>query len=396
MNIVHFSAGRVNPLFAKVGSVNVIYWLALEQERLGHSVTVVVIPDRAKYPNAVAPGFEIMEFPRAMALRLRLSGQLERRILEGHLRIDIAHLHGVYVPEMVAVARLLRRLGIPYVVSAHGSLSPLILARGDRLRKFVFRLLFTKRYLKGAAFLHIHAQGEVNDARAFGVWSPLVLAEHGFDWASIPFGQINANWLSERFPEHARSFKLVFLGRLDPWTKGIDVLLEGLRRVAGTSLGDLALFLIGPPKRRYRRVLPALVKKLRLSDRVVFVGPLYDPVEKFSALASADLFALTSRFEGFPLVLLEAMASGKPLLVTPGTNATAMVAAHRIGWVCDLDPADIARGLLDAFRRRDELPSMGEAAKEAVRQMTWRHAAERLVAAYTSAVSGGTIEPAAI
>jgi len=56
----------------------------------------------------------------------------------------------------------------------------------------------------------------------------------------------------------------------------------------------------------------------------------------------------------------------------------------------------IARGLLDAFRRRDELPSMGEAAKEAVRQMTWRHAAERLVAAYTSAVSGGTIEPAAI
>jgi len=381
MRIVHFSAGRINPYAAKVGSVNVIYWLAREQAKLENEVDIVIMPAKRDYPNVDTDEFRILEYPPATFGGFRLPPSLVYDIKQGRLRIDIAHLHGIYVPQMIAVAKLLRKLNIPYVVSTHGSLSPLILKRGSVLAKKLFKTLFIHSYLNEASFIHVHSRGELKDAKWFGLRKPIVIAEHGFDWEIFPKDSLDSEWLARRFPEHKRNFKLIFLGRLDPYTKGIDLLLYAFAE-ALKQQRDITLFLVGPPKRRYKNVIPTLIRRLGIEKNVVLVGPLYDPIEKYSAIASSDVFVLTSRYEGFPLTIYEAMACGKPLIVTPGTNAAEWVEKHNLGWVSNATPDSIADAILEAYTSRHKLTAMGGRAKDVVRAFTWRRTAQILEKAY--------------
>lgn len=385
MNIVHFSAGRINPYAAKVGSVNVIYWLAREQARIGHNVKTVIIPAKFDYENIKTNEFQIVEYPQASWLGFVLPKALVQDIRTGQLQIDVAHLHGVYVPQMIAVAALLRKHGIPYVISTHGSLSPYVLKKGSVLAKWVFKTLFVHRYLNNAAFLHLHCEGEVKDAHWYKVKVPIVVAEHGFDWEIFPKERLNENWLAEHFPQHFNKFKLVFLGRLDPWTKGIDLLLHGFA-LALKRYNDMVLFLIGPEKRRYKEVIPKLINQLGLQQSVVLVGPLYNPIEKFSALSSGDIFVLTSRYDVFPLVLYEAMACKKAVIVTPGTNAAKFVQHHGIGWVCESTPEAIAQAIITAYESREKLDSMGAKAQKLLKDFTWKRTAKILCEHYQRVV----------
>ncbi|MDR3773940.1 MAG: glycosyltransferase family 4 protein, partial [Terracidiphilus sp.] len=124
MNIVHFTTGRVNPAAAKVGLVNVIYWLADAQAKAGHHVSVVVCPVKRDYENATQAAFEIREYPYSILGGMFVEKQLLSDIQLGSLKIDIAHLHGVWNMHMAAIGSALYKLGIPYVVSSHGSFAP--------------------------------------------------------------------------------------------------------------------------------------------------------------------------------------------------------------------------------------------------------------------------------
>jgi glycosyltransferase involved in cell wall biosynthesis len=229
-------------------------------------------------------------------------------------------------------------------------------------------------------FVHLHSQDEANDARDFGVRAPLVIAEQGLCREAIP-SELAPDWLSKKFPQHEGSFKLLFLGRLDPWHKGIDHLLEAVA-LARREVTNIVLFLVGPEKKRYSSQIPKLIAKLGIRENVVLVGPLYDPLEKYSALASADLFVLTSRFEGFPLTVLEAMACGTPVLVTKGTNAGGMLASNNAGIVCEGRPEDIAGAIVKAALAPDQLRSMALRGLELVKGKTWEGTAATLVDEY--------------
>lgn len=385
MNIVHFTSGRINPAAAKVGLVNVIYWLALEQAQAGHDVTVVVLPEKRDYENTRNPGFRIVEYAPPSRAGFAIDPQLLEDIDRGALKIDIAHLHGVWSPTVVAIGTALRKRHIPYVVSSHGSFSPGIRQK-QPVRKWGFRVLFGSPLVNNSLFVHLHSEDETKDALDFGVTAPTFVAEQGFSWDAIP-PRLVPNWLAQRFPRHKDSFKLLFLGRLDPWHKGIDHLLEAVAQVRA-KLPNIVLFLVGPKKRRYSSEIPELITNLGLQENVVLVGPLYDPQEKYSALASADLFVLTSRFEGFPLTVLEAMACGVPVLVTKGTNAGSMLAGDHAGIVCEGHPREIADAIFKAASTRAELRSMATRGQALAASKTWERTASLLLGEYERKLKG--------
>ena len=385
MNIVHFTSGRINPAAAKVGLVNVIYWLALEQAQAGHRVTVVVLPEKRDYENVENPGFRIVEYAPPMRAGFAIDPQLLKDLDSGALKVDIAHLHGVWSPTVVAVGWALRKRHISYVISSHGSFSPGIRQKQPVL-KWGFRALFGSPLLNNSLFVHLHSEDERTDALDFGVTAPLFVAEQGFSWEAIP-PQLKEDWLTQRFPEYKDSFKLLFLGRLDPWHKGIDRLLQAVAELRA-RLPNIVLFLVGPKKRRYRSEIPELIAKLGIEEQVVLVGPLYDLREKYSALASADLFVLTSRFEGFPLTVLEAMACGVPVLVTKGTNAAGMLNGDRAGIVCEGDPHEIAEAIFKAFSEPDERRSMAAWGQNLVKTKTWERTAGLLLGEYARRLKG--------
>lgn len=138
------------------------------------------------------------------------------------------------------------------------------------------------------------------------------------DWASgflnkklvctIPNPINIAQSKSVQRPGHLKH-SIIAMGRLVP-QKGFDLLLKAFAEVSKTHPEwSLSIVGHGPEFNGLQR----LGKELGLKGNLFFLGAVADP---FPFLRGADLFVLSSRFEGFPNVLLEAMACGIPVIST--------------------------------------------------------------------------------
>jgi glycosyltransferase involved in cell wall biosynthesis len=106
---------------------------------------------------------------------------------------------------------------------------------------------------------------------------------------------------------------LVSAGRLVK-AKGFDILIEALALAANPSI---YLTLLGEGS--LQQDLQALVKARGLDDQVRFAGFQKNP---YAFIAQADAYVLSSRYEGFPNVVLEALACCTPVIATPALGGT--------------------------------------------------------------------------
>jgi glycosyltransferase involved in cell wall biosynthesis len=120
-------------------------------------------------------------------------------------------------------------------------------------------------------------------------------------------------------PRATRTHKqIVAAGRLVA-QKGFDVLIASFATLAGAH-PDWRLVIYGEGVQR--ETLEAEAGRFALGERIVLQGVSKD---MRAALAAADLFVLPSRYEGYPNVLLEALASGCPVIATDCPGATAEI-----------------------------------------------------------------------
>jgi glycosyltransferase involved in cell wall biosynthesis len=149
---------------------------------------------------------------------------------------------------------------------------------------------------------------------------------------------------------------------------------------------DPLLLLVGTG-RGHAEELEVLCKELGLQNSVRFAGKL-PPNQLPEIYAAADFVAIPSSVEGLPLVLLEAMATGKPT-VASRTSAIPDVVKHgETGLLVDVDDA---KGLVDAFaellKSRDKARAIGKAAREEVlTNYTWSKIATQYLNCYRTII----------
>jgi glycosyltransferase involved in cell wall biosynthesis len=102
-------------------------------------------------------------------------------------------------------------------------------------------------------------------------------------------------------------FRIVFVGTLEVEYKGVDVLIAAFARCLLAGL-DAELTIIGTGRQKPQ--LESMARRLRLFDRLTFLGPLAAGEAIRRHLDASDLFVLPSRVEGLPRSLVEAMARG--------------------------------------------------------------------------------------
>jgi glycosyltransferase involved in cell wall biosynthesis len=167
----------------------------------------------------------------------------------------------------------------------------------------------------------------------------------------------------------------LFAGALRTGRKNLDTVLRAMER-----LPELHLAVVGDAT---GSPFPELAERLGVSGRVVFLGFRSDVARIMRAV---DLFVFPSRYEPFALVVLEAMASGVPVVTARSVGASFLAA--RAGCPVLDDPDDVS-GLASEIRRLIADPrlraDLGRRAREVAETCTWNAMATRYLAVYERA-----------
>ena len=176
----------------------------------------------------------------------------------------------------------------------------------------------------------------------------------------------------------------VFVGRLYLRQKGLDVLLRAVARLPRDSRPQLRF--VGEDWGG-QAVLESLAAALGV-DHLVFTGPV-DRHTILRELARADLFVLPSRFDSFPVVLLEAMAAGLPVVASDVGAVAEVVADGETGYVV---PAGDEVALAGAVARLVADPGLrerlGKAGRDLAPAYSWEALAPRYAAMFGRVAAG--------
>jgi glycosyltransferase involved in cell wall biosynthesis len=143
-------------------------------------------------------------------------------------------------------------------------------------------------------------------------------------------------------------FTISFLSRIDP-KKGLEFVFEaialldfGVRfRIAGKGDED---YIIG---------LKLLAQRLGIAQQIEWLGWI-GPHEKYQELMRADLFVLASYNENFANVVVEALYSGTPVLISKYVGLADYIAKNDLGWVVELDSRSVAKAIVECKRSREK------------------------------------------
>jgi len=386
MRIVHF-IDRLDP--SDGGPPAAVARLAAAQARAGHSVQICANEprdDRLRFEEAYAAidGFPAVTqrfFPHR-TLRERALALDARRTLPGMLAdADIAHVHGVWRPLLLQAARTSSTQRLAYCVTPHGMLSSWGMAQ-KTVKKRVALMLAWRSALAKAAFLHFVSEGELAASAPLGLGTQPLVLPNGIDVAELegvasPVHADRVAPLPERF--------ILFVGRLH-YSKGLDLLCDAFAAVAAHH-PEVTLVVVGPDF-GYGEEFARRIRARGLAGRVHVLGPVYGAA-KLALMRAALCLCLPSRQEGFSVTILEALACGRPAVISEACNF-AEVETAGAGFVTGLSSAQIADRLLRLCGDEALCGRQGRAARALVQQRYgWDMLASRLVERYASAVDAG-------
>ncbi|MFN3200239.1 MAG: glycosyltransferase [Bradymonadia bacterium] len=356
----------------------VIAGLAEGQRRLGHEITLVSTDPAQSDP---VDGFlrdHILGPYRRISCPLPQGLPALTRVLR---RADGVHLHGLWPPLVNAAARLCRLQRVPYVFAPHGMLSPANFGRKALKKQVAMKALGYRDVIRRAGAVHTLNTREAAAVAEWGLVKPERIHV-------LPNGVMPETFERLPAPGRFRFFHrevgqdpfVLYLGRLHA-QKGLDLLARAFAQV--TERHETVRLVVAGPDKGYKSDLEALVAELGITDRVHFIGPTFG-TDKLQALVDSALFCLTSREEGFSMAITEALACGKPAVVTETCNFPEVAEADA-GRVVALDPPAIAEALLEVLEHTDR-EAMGARGRDLVlERFTWPAIAARSIKLYESA-----------
>jgi glycosyltransferase involved in cell wall biosynthesis len=309
-------------------------------------------------------GVEVWYFPVTWPRRLYYSPAMKAALESRIAGFNLVHLHSVFLWPTAAAARAARRSSVPYLLAPRGMLVPDLLRRRGRWRKTLWIRLVESRNLAAAAGLHVTSDLEADEAARLGLPLPPVhVIPNGVD--DEPFDESAPLAPPVRDLLAGPPF-LLFLGRLS-WKKGLDRLIPALAHVPGARLA-----LAGPDDEGIRPALEQLARDARVEGTAVtFLGPV-EGNDRAALLHRAAALVLPSYSENFGNVVLEAMAAGRPVVVTPEVGLAPVVNAAGAGLVVEGDPARLGAALLALLADPARRAAMGRrGAEEVQRRFGW-------------------------
>lgn len=267
----------------------------------------------------------------------------------------------------------LMRCGIPYVIIPRGELTQSAQKR-KFWKKIIANLFLFEKFAQRAFAIEYLTEQEKRDSG--DKWNKESIV--------IPNGICIPQEVKKTYCQNG--IKCLSIGRIEPYHKGLDMLIEACGQIADTlKESSCVINIYGPDYDGKVPELKETIKKNGLSETIRIHDGLYGE-EKKEELQKNDVFLLTSRFEGHPMALIEALAYGLPCIVTRGSNMKEEVEQLDAGWTAETNTEDIKQAILQMLDEKDKISQKAHNARSLAGMYDWNNIARRTHDCYMNLV----------
>jgi glycosyltransferase involved in cell wall biosynthesis len=339
--------GRGGPTYVVTHLCRALFDLGVDVSVLSTDADLGVQEDEVRALLAPVP----LTLTRALGpARLELSPGLLLKLFQ---QADLVHIHTVFTFPVAAAAWVSRARGVPFVLRPAGTLDAACISLKSRRQKLLAVAAYVRPALERAAFVHATSESEAEELRQLAPRARVEVAEPGV--ALAPSGP----------PPTGRT--IAYLGRIHP-IKRLEVLIEAAALVPGV---ELVLAGAGDP---------GYVAELRRRGPFRLLGHI-GHAEKAELLSRAAVLAFPSLHENFGVAVAEALAAGRPVVVSPEVGIAPSLG--EAGLVVEATPRSFAAALQSLLDDPEQLRARGAAARRlAQSRFSWAQAAKRVLDLY--------------
>ncbi len=289
--------------------------------------------------------------------------------LSHHGDLVHAHSYGYFTTYAGAFVRRVRKF--PLVITTHSD------AGRPHLQKRLFDAITPLLTLRQAQRVIAITKSEAMYLRSLGVQSQrITIIPNGINLADF-------EGKSKRIPKR-ESANILYVGRVYPEQKGLETLIRSIYLISHSKRPIVNI--VGEDWGGSAGILN-LANKLKVQDRVKLLGRL-DSDGLVQAYNSADLFVMPSLFEPFGIVLLEAMASGLPIVASRVGGIPEVVEEGKTAMLVPPGNPEELRIAIEALLSNDRLRrAMGHAGRERAALFSWSRIIPRILRVYEEAIA---------
>lgn len=282
---------------------------------------------------------------------------------------DIVIFHESNYISYIAIYKQFLKQNIPYIILPHGELTQGALRKKWLKKKVAFALIFNKFVRKALAIQCLSH----NEADSIIIKTPKKII--GTNGIQIP------TKLKEKF--NSQCIKLFYIGRLDFYHKGLDILVNALAAMKQElSEKNITLNIFGPNVKGYREKLQEIINIKNMNNIVTIYSPVFGD-DKLKVIENHDLFIQTSRFEGLPVGVLEMMAHGVPCILSKGTNLGETVLDNNCGYYAGETVESVIDAIKTALNNKSNWLEIGKKAHDFINEnYNWDRIAENTINDY--------------
>ncbi|PSB59027.1 glycosyltransferase [Chamaesiphon polymorphus] len=324
--------------------------------------------------------------PQISALReFAFSGSFTTWLFQHIGEYEAIHVHALFSYTSTVAMAIARFRGIPYITTPHGLLCEWSLQQSVQ-KKQTYLKLIERANLDGARSIHVTCQQEREDVATLGFKSPTFVLPLALTDTPVQIPDA-ATRLRQSLNCAPDEPIILFLSRLH-YKKGLEYLIPALGRLRDRRF---TFVIAGNGTPAYEAEIQALLVTSGIEQRTRMVG-FVEGERKDVLIQGANLFALTSHSENFGISVLEALAVGTPVLVTPGVGLATIVSDNSLGFVADLDIESIANVLDCCLDDLDRAKSIGTHARQfTLEHFNWDRIAGELIQVYRDLVTNNAV-----
>ncbi|MBU2576879.1 MAG: glycosyltransferase family 4 protein [Nanoarchaeota archaeon] len=327
----------------------------------GHEVTVLttdLYSTRALIGEENLEGIRIVRFKNKYNLRgYGYCPQAMTWLKKNFEKYDVVHSHGYnrYLSEF-GISDLSGK--VPTVFSPHG----FIHTKKHRFAKKIHDLFIGRRIGKADVCTALTKLDLKDYARLRVAQEKIIELPNGVDtkrYKKVDVKRVAA--LKKKYGLDKNT--LLYVGRIHK-SKGLQYVVKAIKEL------DCKLFIVGPDG-GYKEELVKQIKEEAVEEKVVFSGAINDE-DLVAAYHASDIFVLFSEWEGFGLVVIEAMATGKPVIVSDRGSLPFLVNEGRNGFIVHFPNVNKLKERIESLLgEKDKAKSIGNFGKNFVKKYDW-------------------------